>query len=272
MENETTTEAPIEVTAPDAGEVTPVAPAEAPVIPDGQAPVEDAKTTETVPNPFDERWNGFIQKKGWKPEMAQQQLLDSYEHLESKLGNFSEVSEKAQLWDAAQRNLEQLQLKGQIDAGQFDFTKAPVEQLAELWKDGKVSLADFPPQRQFEVQKHVTEQEYAQREQARVQEEHYKSAAQALVEKYPILKNPDISNIVASYIEGGMEPDQAVSKVQDLLGGAERKGEERIKKDIEMVKQGNLERTTSAAPTKPKRVIKSVRDAFLAAKDELAGN
>lgn len=272
MENETTTEAPIEVTPQDAGQTETPVPAEAPLTTEGQAPVDAVKPTETVPNPFDERWNGFIQKKGWKPEMAHQQLLDSYEHLESKLGNFSEVSEKAQMWDAAQKHLEELELKGQIDAGQFDFTKAPVDQLAELWKNGKVNLADLPANRQYEVQKHVIAQEQAAKEQERVQEEQYRTQAQQLVEKYPLLKNPDISNIVASYIEGGMEPDQAVAKVQSLLGGAERKGEERIKKDIEMVKQGNLERTTSAAPTKPKRVINSVRDAFLAAKDELAGN
>lgn len=232
--------------------------------------------------PFEERLTGLFEKKGWNQDNWQQNILDSYESLETKLGNWSEVEgkagkydqlftdatdwySKAQMWDRAQARLAELEQSNQIGTGDFDVAKAPTETLAKLWSEGKIDISQIPPERQFQVQKHAMAMESA------IEAEN-KAQAEKLVETNPILKNPKVANLVADKIEQGMDPQQAIDEVKSLFSEFEKKGEERIKQDIAMVKEGNLERTSSAAPTKPNRKITNVRDAFYAAKSELEGN
>lgn len=273
---DTNTQTPVTPDVSTEGQVAPdVTPEVTPVV-DGQGTGEPAQSPQQ-PAPFETRFNEFVTKKGWDPAKGTEQLLTSYEELESKLGNWNEVESKAKWLDENRESLITLQEKARmweeaeqarqaeaLATGTFDYSQAPTKDLALMWKNGQLSLADLPPQRQYEVQKFAAAEDLAFETQNREQ-------AQQLVQNNPILKNPEVRNIVADYIEKGMDPNEAVTKVKSLFSEFEKQGEERIKKNIELLKNGNLERTTSAAPTKPNRVINSVRDAFMSAKDDLAG-
>ena len=263
------------------GQATQIAPETTEQIPSGQDQTgEGAISPESqVQVPFEERLSGLFQKKGWTPDNWQQNILDAYEGLETKLGSWKEVEDragkydqlfteatdwytKAQMWDKAQANLAQLEQSNQIQNGDFDVHTAPVETLAKLWSEGRIDISQIPPEKQFQVQRQAHAMDQAIEAENRTQ-------AQKLTEDNPILKNPKVANLVADMIEKGMEPLKAIEEVKSLFNEYEKKGEERVKQDIAMVKEGNLERSSSAAPTKPNRKITNVRDAFFAAKDEL---
>jgi len=230
----------------------------------------------------------FISEKGWKKEEATDQLLKSYQDLESKLGNWKEVEqrakeyeelktayeqaqEKAAAWDRAQAYLNNLEMAGKLQKGQVDLSKLPTQQLAQLWQTGRIGISDLPKERQFEVQRFVQNQELAMDRQM-------EDTAKKLAEKFPILKNPQWAEIAATQIERGMRnpktgkeltPEEIIAQIDKEIKQAEKRGEERIKKDTEELKKGNLERPGSAVRTTPNRKIKSVYDAFKAAKSEI---
>jgi hypothetical protein len=237
---------------------------------------------ETAPQEdFETQLNGFYEKKGWSPETGVKQLFESYQQLESKLGNWKEVeerasrydefSQKAQMWDRAQQHLEQLRLSGQLEQGQIDYAHVPVNTLSELWKSGQLNIADLPPEKQYEVQRYTHAQDMAFEQATQTQ-------ARNLAEKYPILKDPVWAETIATQIEQGvyengreLEPEEIVLRYDRVLKDAEKRGEEKLKAQTEELKLGNLERTSSAAMTKPNIKVKTVHDAFMAAKRELGG-
>lgn len=275
-------------------ENTPVETVETPVVPGKTTPVvpestvtnspdngqgENGSGSETPPTPsVDEQLAEFYAKKGWDPEKGTEQLFKSYTELEGKLGNWKETErnatlygellnqskewyQKAQMWEEAQKREGIFKNLDGVKNGEVDLKSLPTEQLAFLWKEGHIGLNQLPPQRQYEVQK-FTSQADAEFDR------NIKTQANTLIEKYPVLKNPKVANLVADQIEKGVDPDKAVSAIMGLVSEFQKKGEETVKKDIEMLKNGNLERTSSAAPTKSSFKAKSVRDAFIAAKEE----
>jgi hypothetical protein len=193
-------------TAPDA---TPVAEGQAAIEPtSSDAQVTPVESTET--DNYDSQFSEFIAKKGWSAEDAPKQLLKSYNELEGKLGNWKEVEEKASQFDEVFPEITTLQQKATAydemirkqqaaplpEPDQLDFSTAPVNTLAQLWKNGKIGLADLPPERQYEVQ----------RESAREDAEHDRNIerkAKDLMSRYPILKDERITNLVADRIEKG---------------------------------------------------------------------
>ena len=230
----------------------------------------------------------LIAEKGWDAETANEQLLKSYQELEGKLGNWQEVEqkagdyeslatelsqakEKAEAWDRAQEHIKNLELQGQYEAGQVDLSTLPTGQLADLWKNGQIGIADLPKERQFEVERYVQADEAATNA---AQEQEVKE----LVEKFPIIKDPHWASVAADQIEKGvvdpktgreLTPEQIVGRLDSQIKLAEKRGEERIKKDTEELKKGNLERSDSGVTTVPNPTIKTVHDAFQAAKNEL---
>lgn len=265
-------------TTEDAGQVTTVTPDQSADSGQGEG---GAETPNQAPT-YEERLSEFYAKKGWDIEKTPAQLLDSYEQLEGKLGNWqeieqraqkaevlekqlSEATEKAQRWERAQEELKTLEQQNQIQKGTFDFSKAPTDQLARLWTQGQIGLADIPPARQFEVQKFAAAQEAAF-------ETHVKKVETDLREKHPILNDPDIEALVAQKITANptIEPEEIIKQIEAKFQQAEKKGEERIKQDMEKVKQGNLERPGSPISTKANIKVRSVAEAMRYAQEQHA--
>lgn len=245
-------------TPPDAGAGAPG---------DGTTPPDDGQGGNGTTPPVD-RLKALAEKKGWDVAKASDLLIDSYTQLESKLGNFKEIErraaqaadfqKKAEMWDRAQRYLDTLGTDGKPD-----LTKMSVQDLAGLWRDGRIGLADVPAERQYAVQQFVSDGE-------RVAQQASAAQATKLVEDNPWLKeSPEMVELVATKIEQGVNPAEAVEIVHRVVLAAEKKAEERRKADVERLKNGNLERGGSPTPTKPNIQINSVADAFRAAKAEL---
>lgn len=246
-------------------------------------------TLDPVQPTFDQELSEFYQKKGWDPEKGLPTLFKSYQELESKLGNYSDIEkkameydrmrpdidiafQKAQAWEREQLRIREEQAKG-VQDGTVDIAQLPVTQLADLWKSGKIGLNDLPPERQYEVQSHVNKAEAEFDRQIQTQ-------TTELITRHPILKDEKVADLIANKIEQGVKdpqtgrwltPDEIVTQYEAVFSNAERKGEDKVRAEIDRIKNGNLERTTSAAPTKSKRTITNVRDAFFAAKDEMDG-
>lgn len=259
MNDQKTTPSVEEVTTPVSTDVT--TPETETIEPEeGQAEVDSAI-------PVDDPIVALATKKGWDVKQAPALLAKSYIELESKLGNYKEVEkraalyeearQKAELWDSAQRYIET-----QGEDGTPDLSKLSTQDLASLWENGQVGLADMPADKQFEVQRFVNAKISAQ-DNAVTQQ------AQQIFENNPILKDPTVLELVATRIENGIDPDQAISEVKTIMQKAEKSVEERFKKDTEMIRNGNLESSGSPASTVPKIEIKSVADAFRAAKAEM---
>jgi len=265
----------------------------APVTPveggDGQAQTEVVETqaTTTPQDPqvsFEDRQRAFYEKKGWDSEKGNQQLLESYEQLESKLGNYKEIEDKArmfddqgltteqfqslrqkaQAYDDTQSYIEEQKMQHGLETGELD--NLTVQQLTKLWEAGQLSLADIPPARQAEVQRYFNS---SQAQEERVHE----SQARELGEKYPeVFGDAELTNMVATLIEQGTDPNKAAQLVQTKLRASEQKGEQKVRAEIEKLKNGGLERTSSGATTVPNIKTKSVRDAYLYAQQKLANN
>lgn len=258
----------------------------------GEGVVSDTTPDATITPSFEEKWGSFLKKKGWDPAKGQEQLLTSYEELESKIGNYGDVAAKAKqyeelypqaldwqtkarMWDEAQQKLDRSTMDQQIQNGEVDLGRLPVPQLTQLWKEGRVGLNELPPQVQWQVQKQALAEEQAQTERIRQIEEQSVKEAQVLTEKHPILKDPVHRDLIASAIEKGvsrngreLSPEEIIVEFEQKIQEAERKGEERLKADMEKLKQGNMERTTSAAPTKANGKVGSVFESFKYAKQQ----
>lgn len=293
MDEQTVTAPVSDVSAGD-GQVTTVAPSTSVTTEQGQGEgVADVQTPDTTtPNPFTEKWGSFLKKKGWDETKGHEQLLTSYEELESKIGNYGDVASKAKLyddlytkaidwqakarmWDEAQQHLDKSTLDNQIQNGEVDLGKLPVPQLTQLWKEGRIGLNDLPPQVQWQVQRQANADDQAERDQTRQIEERSAKEAQVLTEKHPILKDQYHRDLIASAIETGvvrngreLSPEEIIVEFEQKIQEAERKGEERLKADMEKLKQGNMERTTSAAPTSGSGKASSVFEAFNYAKNK----
>lgn len=225
---------------------------------------------------YDSQFSEFIAKKGWDAESAPAQLLKSYMELEGKLGNWKDIEDKASQYDTVFENLptleqkaakyDEIMLEREQAAAQLpepdevDFTTAPTETLAKLWKAGKIGIADLPPERQYPVQ------QAAARADAEL-ERSIETRAKDLLTKYPILKDEHITNLVADKIEKGIDPDEAVRQVQELVQATEKKTEERIRADMEKLKNANIETSSPSIATKSNKKVSSVYEAFQAAKD-----
>lgn len=256
----------------------------APVVTDdvavGQADTESsAKTQEEVvseksPQDYDAQFSEFIAKKGWSAEDAPQQLLKSYTELEGKLGNWKDIETKASQFDELYPQYQILQQKAaQYDEfvrqqqavlpepETVDFSKAPTELLAQLWTKGKVGLADLPPERQYEVQRAAARQDMEF-------ERGVESQAKSLMSKYPILQDERVTSLVADKIEKGTDPEKAIQEVQELMQMAEKKAEERIKADMEKLKNADLESSSSPVSTRSNKKVSSVFEAYQLAKGE----
>ena len=146
--------------------------------------------------------------------------------------------------------------------GKPDLTKLSTKDLAGLWQDGRIGLNDVPPQQQYAVQQFVNDQ-------SRVADQASAQQAQDIVKNNPwIADSPEAIEMVATKIEQGTDPAEAVEMVHRIVLGAEKRAEERRKADVERLKKGDLERGGTPAVTKPQAKISSVRDAFEAAKAE----
>lgn len=266
----------IEETAPDTTEdVVPVD--------DGQAettePTADAQeetVIEDSPQDYDSQFSEFIAKKGWDAESAPAQLLKSYMELEGKLGNWKDIEDKASQYDTIFESLPTLEQKAakydeimlereraaaQLpEPDEIDFTTAPTETLAQLWKAGKIGIADLPPERQYPVQQAAAQADIAS-------ERAIETKAKDLIAKYPILKDEHITNLVADKIEKGVDPEEAVRQVQELVQATEKKTEERIRADMEKLKNANIETSSPSIATKSNKKVSSVYEAFQQAKD-----
>lgn len=266
------------------GQVAQVTPEISPENGQGEG-VADTQVDPVAAKSFDEEYSEFLSKKGWKPEEGTQNLFKSYRELESHLGDwkttkqhaeefariqpeYQAAQEKAAMWDRAQEYLEQMTTTEGLQAGTLDYSKVPTQTLADLFKEGKLSIADLPAERQYEVQRFVTAQDAAF--EAQVQ-----NTARTLSEKHPIVKDPEWGTLIADQIEKGvtengreLSPEEIIVKFEKKLQEAERRGEERIKKDTEYLKNGDLERSGGAVSTTPKHKVSSVWEAFQAAKAE----
>lgn len=230
----------------------------------------------------------YAVKKGWKlddPNTASE-IIKSYYNLEKKLGNWNEVEalaneykelspqmidwqQKAKQWDDAQEYLNKLDQKQQLE--QADLSKAPAKTLADAWRNGQLSLGDLPKERQYEVQRYVQAEDAAN--EARIDHQ-----AKSIADEFPIIKeNQQVADLIATKIEQGvtdprtgreLEPREIAAQVVNLFRDIEKRGEERIKKDQAMIKEGNLETTGSVARTIPTHKVKSVREAFEFAKQQ----
>lgn len=250
---------------------------------DGQAedtePTADAQedtVTEEEPQDYDSQFSEFIAKKGWDAESAPAQLLKSYMELEGKLGNWKDVEDKASQYDTLFENLPNLEQKAakydeimlereraaaQLpEPDEIDFTTAPTETLAQLWKAGKIGLADLPPERQYSVQQAAAQADAAF-------ERSVETKAKDLMTKYPILKDESITNLVADKIEKGIDPEEAVRQVQELVQATEKRTEERMRADMEKLKNANIETSSPSIATKSNKKVSSVYEAFQQAKD-----
>lgn len=258
-----------ETTAPET--VAPSAPVE------GQAPQESSSQTQetvTTEPSYETQFSEFIAKKGWKPEEAPQQLLKSYSELEGKLGNWKEIEDKATQFDEVFPEITTLQQKATAydeilrkqqavplpEPDQIDLSTAPTDTLTQLWKQGKIGMAELPPERQYEVQRQAAKQD---EEFDRVIE----GKSKDLISRYPILKDERITNLVADRIEKGVDPDKAVREVQELLQSTEKKTEERIRADMDKLKAANLETSSSPVQTKTSKKVSSVFEAYQLAKE-----
>lgn len=261
-------------------------PAETSAVGQGQ---EEAQSSNQAPT-YEERLSEFYAKKGWDIEKTPSQLLDSYVQLESKLGNWSEVEQKAKRldeittklpeledkakrWEEAQNNFKRLQEQKLIDEGKLDLNQARTDILAQLWREGRISLADIPKNRQYEVQNFVSNQD--QQFSSTI-----KAQADDLVSKHPILKEPEIMELVATQIERGwfdqrlgreLTPDEIVARVEQKFQAAEKKGEERLKQTQAEIVNGNLERSGSSVQTKPNVKVRTVAEALKFAKEQHGG-
>ena len=243
-------------------------PSSQPAVPDQGGQGENGEATPV------NRLHELARKKGWDVEKAGDLIVDSYTQLESKLGNWKTVEQqaqqfaqiqgtlpdlqkKAEAWDAAQRYLESVG-----DDGKPDLSRMSVQDLASLWQNGQIGLADVPPQLQYQVQQHVVAAEKASEQMVQQQ-------ATQLVDQYPVLRDPYVADLVATKIEAGVDPHAAIKQVQAMLSNAEKQFQERQKQDNERIRNGNLESPGSPAPTRPSVKISTVGDAFRAAKAEL---
>lgn len=258
-------------------DVTTTAPEDAVIADDGQATTMDDASSTTKPTvSFEDREREFFTKKGWDPEKGREQLLDSYTQLESKLGNFKDLEEKAQLYeslgiapdevdelrrkaqayDESQSYIEELKLTNGLSTGEIDYSTLPTDRLAQLWEKGQIGLADIPPNKQFEVQKYAIEN-------LQSQEREYEDQAKNLQQEFPeVFADSELTNIVATMIEAGVDAKVAAKQVSDKLRLSERKGEEKVREEINKLKDSGLERTSSAASTVSNTKAKSIRDAF----------
>lgn len=235
----------------------------------------------------------LAKEKGWKEDQIVDQLSQSYQELERRLGNYKDVSEKAKTYDElaekydldqleqmaqqaqayeqARANLDRFTQDNQLEQGNFDLSQAKTDQLAQLWREGRIGLNELPKERQYEVEQFVRNQDQAIAQATEKQ-------AQELTEKYPILKDEYWSGLAADRIEKGMtdpktgrqlSPDEIVMQLDQQVKQLEKRGEERLKKQTEKIKQGNLESSDSNASTRPNPKIKSIHDAFKAAQQEV---
>lgn len=234
----------------------------------------------------------LAKEKGWKENEIVDQLSQSYQELERRLGNYKDVSDKAKTYDElaekydldqleqmaqqaqayeqARANLDRFTQDNQLEQGNLDLSQAKTDQLAQLWRNGQIGLNDLPKERQYEVEQFVRNQDQAIAQATEKQ-------AQELTEKYPILKDEYWSGLAADRIEKGMtdpktgrelSPEEIVMQLDHQVKQLEKRGEERLKKQTEKIKQGNLESSDSNASTRPNPKIKSIHDAFRAAQQE----
>jgi len=237
----------------------------------------------------------LAEAKGWDVKKANDQLIRSYQDLERKMGSMPDVSEKAAQYDQlaekydlerigdvferaaayerAQEYIDNLRTQEQIQSGQTDLSSLSVQQLAQLWQNGQIGLADMPAGKQSQVMAHMQNEQLAFERAAQDQ-------ARQLQDEFPaVFKNDRLAKIAADLIERGqvdasgreLSPHEIVQGLQEEFQKAEKLGEERIKKDTEEIKKGNLERTDSPASTKPNKKVESIYDAFAAAKEEVEG-
>lgn len=237
----------------------------------------------------------LAESKGWDAEKANEQIIRSYQDLERKMGSLPDVTEKAAQYDQlaekynldqidnaferaaayerAQEYIENLRTQEQIQSGQTDLTSLSVNQLGQLWQNGQIGLADMPADKQAQVLSHMQNEQLSFERAAQEQ-------ARQLQEEFPaVFSNDRLASIAADLIERGqtdssgreLSPHEIVQNLQEEIQKAEKLGEERIRKDTEEIKKGNLERTDSPASTKPNKKVESIYDAFAAAKDEIEG-
>lgn len=222
---------------------------------------------EATPPAVDDPILTLATKKGWDPSQAPGLLAKSYVELESKLGNWKETEKRAQLYEEARSKAEmwdraQEYLNSAGEDGTPDLSKMSVEQLAQLWQMGQIGLADMPANKQYLVQSYISSSTIASDKEVTRQ-------AEALAQKYPILTNPKVAEIVATRIEAGTDPETAVQDVMALMSEAEKKADERYKANTQRIKNGNLETSGSPAATTPNIKIRNVGDAFRAAQAEI---
>lgn len=261
---------PDETPAPGAGEVnndagtSQTTPAET----TPKAPVDgQGNGGEATPPAVDDPILTLATKKGWDPKQAPGLLAKSYVELESKLGNWRETEKRAQSYEAARHKAEMWdRAQEYLDTtgadGTPDLSKMGVEKLAQLWQMGQIGLADMPADKQYLVQSYLNSSSVAA-DRAVTQQ------AESLAQKYPILRDPRVAEVVASRIDAGAEPESAIREVMAIMQEAEKKAELRFKENTRRIKNGNLENSGSPAATKPHMKIRNVRDAFMAAKAEM---
>jgi hypothetical protein len=257
---------------PPVEEVTPVSTEETPETPESTpetiTPPEDEGQEKPGDSITDDPIVALATKKGWDPKQAPTLLAKAYTELESKLGNYKDVEKRASLYEAAQKKAElwdaaQRYIESQDADGAPDLSKMSTEDLASLWENGQIGLADMPADKQFAVQRYVNSSQTAA-------DSAVTSQAAQLVKDNPILNDPEVLELVATKIENGVESGEAIRLVKSIMQKGEKTAEERLKKDTEMIKNGNLEAGGSPARTTPQPKITTVREAFLAAKAEIA--
>lgn len=249
---------------------------------DGGQAQQTVADTEVQDQPtFEDRLSGLLDKKKWTKDNWQEQILNAYGELETKLGGYSELTrkandfdrlneqslswhEKADLWDRAQQRLKDIEEQGQLENGQLDLSQAPIQTLARLYTERKIGFSDIPTERQYDVQQFVAAQEAAIQEGARKE-------ALELSERHPILKNAEVAELIASQIERGvidqktgkeLSPEEIIVKYENLVKYGEKQAEDRYKAETERLKKGNLEQPGSAVTTTNNTKVKTVADAF----------
>ena len=250
---------------------------EADVAPETQ-PDPEGKAKESAPAPdkpvqyeINDKVKEFYEKKKWNLDDGLNPLVDGYSQLENKLGNWQQTERDATAWRNAQEQIAQMEAKKQLETG--NINSLTTDQLAQLYRSGRVSIAELPANRQYEVQKYVQEQDANFNNVIETQ-------AKDLAEKHPIIKDQKWTAIIADQIEKGVKdpktgreltPEEIITQFEQNIQEAERRGEERLKENTQKLKEGNLESTGSAASTKAKPVIKSIKDAYDAARREQEG-
>lgn len=272
-------------TPPNGGEGAPADSAK-----DGQGEGEHTATPGETTVPFEQRRTEFYTKKGWDPSKGEEQLLSSYEALESKLGGMSELERKAAEYDrihpeyetlreksvhanSTEERLEAMRERAKLERGEIDLKSYPTDKLAALYRNGTLGIQDLPSERQYEVQQFVRDQDAQFETQIRTQ-------AQDLATRHPIIKDPEVCALVANQIEKGMvdpksgkemTPEEIIVRYEKLVQLGGKQTEERIKKETERLKNGSIERTGAPVTTKSTGKVKTVAEAFRAAVADING-